>query len=140
MRATPFILIAIFALVPTVQGQTEANSSDALQPVSTRAGVFTAAQSERGEGLFEVACGECHQPADFQEGFLEGWEGQTADELFKDLRATMPEDSPGSLRSSEYAAVIAYLFALNGLEAGEERLPSSARRLKQILIEAPEKG
>ena len=84
-----------------------------------------------------TTCGECHQPADFQDGFIEGWHGQTADLLFEELRATMPEDSPGSLRSSEYAAVIAYLFQLNGLTAGEDRLPASTRRLKLVLIETP---
>ncbi len=115
-----------------------AAQDEALEPISTRTGVFTAEQALRGQELFTVVCGECHQPEDFLEGFLEGWAGQRADELFKELRATMPEDSPGSLRSSEYAAVIAFLFQLNGMAAGEENLPGSPRRLKEILIELPE--
>ncbi len=115
-----------------------AAQEDGPQPISTRTGVFTAEQALKGQELFTVVCGECHQPEDFLEGFLEGWAGQTADVLFKEIRATMPEDSPGSLRSSEYAAVIAFLFQLNGLEAGEENLPGSTRRLKEILIALPE--
>jgi mono/diheme cytochrome c family protein len=117
---------------------TAAAQDEALEPISTRTGVFTAEQALRGQDLFAVVCGECHQPEDFLEGFLEGWAGQTADVLFKEIRATMPEDSPGSLRSSEYAAVIAYLFQLNGLQVGEEKLSGSTRRLKEILIEVPE--
>ena len=109
----------------------------ALEPISTRVGVFTAEQADFGGQLFEVMCGECHQPEDFLEGFLAGWSGQTADALFDEIRSTMPEDSPGSLKSSEYAAVMAYLFNLNGLEAGEDKLSGSVRRLKGILIEAP---
>ena len=107
-------------------------------PISTRTGVYTADQAARGLELFEVRCGECHQPADFQETFLEAWAGQTVDALFRELRKTMPEDSPGSLKSSEYAAVVAFLFQLNGLEAGESNLPASMRRLKQIMIETPQ--
>lgn len=108
------------------------------QPVSTRTGVFTTEQADRGLELFEVRCGECHQPADFQETFLESWSGQTADALFRDIRNTMPEDSPGSLKGSEYAAVIAFLLRLNGLPEGAEALPASTRRLKLVLIESPQ--
>ena len=115
-----------------------AAQDEVLKPISTRTGVFSAEQALRGQDLFTVVCGECHQPEDFLEGFLEGWAGQTADVLFKEIRATMPEDSPGSLRSSEYAAVIAFLFQINGLEAGEEKLSASTRKLKEILIELPE--
>lgn len=128
------IAILIGCLLPL----SAAAQDEALQPISTRTGVFTVEQAQRGQDLFAVTCGECHQPEDFLEGFLEGWAGQTADELFKEIRATMPEDSPGSLRSSEYAAVIAYLFQLTGMTAGEENLPGSTRRLKEILIELPE--
>lgn len=126
------ILLLLFPAAASAQ-------DEALEPISTRTGVFTVTQAEKGQELFVVVCGECHQPEDFLEGFLEGWAGQTVDVLFKELRATMPEDSPGSLRSSEYAAVIAFLLQLNGLEAGEENLPASTRRMKEILIEIPEK-
>lgn len=128
--------LLLFLLFPVAASAQD----DALAPISTRVGVYTVTQAEKGQELFGVACGECHQPEDFLEGFLEGWAGQTVDVLFKELRATMPEDSPGSLRSSEYAAVIAFLLQLNGLQPGEDTLPASTRRMKEIVIEIPEKA
>ena len=99
---------------------------------------FSPAQADRGAGLFEDVCGACHQPEDFTETFLESWAGQSVGALFGEIRETMPEDSPGSLRSSEYAAVIAYLFRLNGLPEGEEDLPAARRGMDTILIELPQ--
>ncbi|MFT5143200.1 MAG: mono/diheme cytochrome c family protein [Rhodothermales bacterium] len=143
---TGWMLLATFLLAPgfALAQDSTAVAADSVAadpgPLSTRSGVYTAEQALKGQELFTVVCGECHQPEDFLEGFLPGWAGQRADELFKEIRKTMPEDSPGSLRSSEYAAVIAFLFQLNGLKAGEERLPGSTRRLKEILIETAERG
>ncbi|MFT4604957.1 MAG: mono/diheme cytochrome c family protein [Rhodothermales bacterium] len=131
-----FALI-ICSLLPLSAAAQDAAEDVPLEPISTRTGVFTAEQALRGQDIFTIVCGECHQYEDFLEGFLPGWSGQTADVLFDEIRSTMPEDSPGSLRSSEYAAVIAFLLQMNGLKAGEDKLPGSVRRLKQILIEMP---
>jgi mono/diheme cytochrome c family protein len=142
--STGWLLFAVLLLAPgfALAQDSTAVAADSIaadpQPLSTRSGVYTADQALKGQELFTVICGECHQPEDFLEGFLPGWAGQRADELFREIRKTMPEDSPGSLRSSEYASVIAYLFQLNGLKAGEEKLPGSTRRLKEILIETAE--
>ncbi len=104
---------------------------------SVRDGVFTAAQAEQGEAIFEATCMRCHQPEQFTgPGFLDAWAGRTVDALFEVLRTTMPEDNPSSLKKREYAAVLAFLFRLNGMPAGEADLPSTTRKLKLIRIEA----
>ena len=37
-------------------------------------GVYTAAQAQRGEGVFRAVCSECHEPADWtDQGFLNRW-------------------------------------------------------------------
>ncbi len=105
--------------------------------VSARDGVFTAAQADRGEAMFEQACKGCHQPEQFTgPGFIDAWSGQSADAPFDVIRTTMPEDNPSSLRRSEYAAVLAYLLRLNDLPAGETELPSLARKLRLIRMES----
>ena len=50
---------------------------------------------------------------------------------------TMPEDNPGSLRSAEYAAIIAYFFELNGIPAGDTEMDSDISALENIVIEGP---
>ena len=104
---------------------------------SLRDGVFTTAQAEQGAAIFEETCMRCHQPEQFTgPGFLDAWSGQTVDALFDVLRTTMPEDNPSSLKKREYAAILAFLFSLNGMPAGEADLPITTRKLKQIRIEA----
>ena len=105
--------------------------------VSVRDGVFTTTQAEQGAKIFEETCMRCHQPEQFTgPGFLDAWSGRTVDALFDVLRTTMPEDNPSSLKKREYVAVLAFLFSLNGMPAGEADLPSTTRKLKQIRIEA----
>jgi mono/diheme cytochrome c family protein len=108
---------------------------------SVRDGVFSAAQAERGDQIFKARCASCHQPAEFTTpAFMAAWTGQTAEDLFEAIRTKMPTDNPGSLRRQEYADLLAYLFSLNGLPAGEVELNATVSALKQVLIEAPIKG
>jgi mono/diheme cytochrome c family protein len=105
---------------------------------SVRDGVFSAVQAERGDQIFKERCASCHQPAEFtRPTFMGAWAGQTAEGLFDAIRTTMPTDNPGSLRRQEYADLLAYLFSLNGLPAGDVELRATAGALKQVLIEAP---
>jgi hypothetical protein len=46
----------------------------------------------------------------------------------------MPQDNPGGLRRQEYADVLAYLFELNGLPAGDTALPADDCGLRRIRI------
>ena len=50
---------------------------------------------------------------------------------------TMPEDNPGSLRSAEYAAIIAYFFELNGIPMGDTEMDSDISALENVVIEGP---
>jgi hypothetical protein len=47
----------------------------------------------------------------------------------------MPQDNPGSLKRKEYVDVVAYLFRLNGLPAGDAEMDVSS--VKRIRIEGP---
>lgn len=105
---------------------------------STTHGVFTDVQAERGKEVMWGLCSECHVDEDFQGGFLRSWAGATVRSLFEEIVATMPEDSPSSLEAGEYVDVIAYMFKLNGLPAGEQEMGTAKEALDGILIELPE--
>ena len=141
--STIFNAIAVLALsLLALTRPSVAQTSDAADaPASVRGGIFTTAQAERGAAVHEQSCGGCHQPEQFTgPGFIDAWSGQTADAPFEVIRTTMPEDNPSSLKSRDYAAVLAYLFSLNGLPAGETDLPSLTRKLKLIRIEGVSKS
>ncbi len=52
------------------------------------------------------------------------------------MSMTMPEGSPGSLSSEEYADILAFLLRLNDYPAGEEELPADFAVLENIPIPA----
>ncbi len=139
MRIHPKAFFAVLLLLALTAQPGMAQGNDAAPVLrSVRDGVFTVAQAERGAQVFEQVCMRCHQPEQFTgPGFIDAWSGQTVDALFEVIRTTMPEDNPSSLKKHEYAAVLAFLFRLNGIPAGEADLPSTARKLKQIRIEVP---
>ena len=128
---TPLTLLLVLAARP---GAAQVSDTTAA---SVRDGIFTTTQAERGATVFGEVCMRCHQPEQFTgPGFIGAWSGQTVDALFELIRTTMPEDNPSSLKKRDYAAVLAYLFRLNGIPAGETDLPSTTRKLKQIRIES----
>lgn len=104
---------------------------------SIRDGVFTAAQVEAGKQVFIDVCSECHTNDVFGPDYMAGWDGATVGEFFAELQATMPYESPGTLEDEEYAAVIVYLFAINGVAPGESELPADVTPLYDVDIEGP---
>ena len=105
-------------------------------PTSVQDGVYSKEQAQRGEKLFTEICMVCHQPNEFsQSGYMDGWSGQTVNDLVEFIRSTMPEDNPGRLKRTEYIDIVAFLFKQNGLPTGE--LVMQPKALRQILIEGP---
>ena len=133
-------LLTAVALLPSsllAQDDTAAAPDSAAEgPVTTSAGVYTAEQAKEGNDVFRDICLACHDVEEF-EGLVESWEGETAYDLFDQLRNTMPEDAPGSLRRSEYVSLIAYLLEVNGVPTGDVELGTDADVLKQIVLEVP---
>ena len=102
-------------------------------------GVFTTNQVARGERTFREVCAACHDTVEFSGGrFRFTWVGLTAGDLFDTIATLMPEGDPGSLSPAQYAAVVAYLFDLNGYPAGETPLPTNLSALQALeIVEAP---
>jgi mono/diheme cytochrome c family protein len=105
---------------------------------SVKAGVYTAAQAERGQTLFRAKCASCHAPNRFtDEFFYTSFAGKPLWEMFDVISDSMPEDSPGTMKKEEYADVIAYLLKLNNFPTGAAELPIDKDALSAILMEQP---
>ena len=114
------------------------SSLSAQEKKSVKAGVYTAAQAERGQTMFKSKCASCHAPNRFTDDlFYTSFAGKPLWEMFDVISDSMPEDNPGSLKKEEYADVIAYLLKLNNFPAGEVDLPTEKEALSAILMEKP---
>ena len=119
----------------------------AFEAVSIWDGVYTTEQAERGRTIFHQ-CSICHGPrgqggidedmpigpALARGSFLRSWNGRNVAALYEFTRATMPQQNPGFLSEQEYIDLIAYMFELSGVPAGEEELEPDPELLTQILI------
>ena len=127
------VLALILAAAGARAVYAQAADTTAARP-STRDGVYTQAQAQRGEQLLRDVCSACHMDDWFKGPFLQGWSGATVGMLYERIRTTMPQDRPSGLENREYADILAYIFELNGIPAGEEELASRKSELDRILI------
>ena len=105
---------------------------------SVKAGVYTAAQSDRGQVLFRSKCASCHAPNRFTDDlFYTSFAGKPMWEMFDVISDTMPEDNPGSMKPEEYVDVMAYLLKLNNFPTGNTELPVGKEALSAIVMEKP---
>jgi cytochrome c5 len=136
MPAKPRAIALATTLLTVAVGSTvSAQSSTTTPPVSVR-GAYTEAQAARGEATYRANCTSCHATSAYVgEAFARAWDGRTAFDMFELIRTTMPNDNPGRLSRDEYAALVAYLFKLNRLPAGDRPLPTDDEGLKQVRID-----
>lgn len=108
-------------------------------------GVFTAAQSARGQATYQNECAGCHgtsleggdmTPPLVGGAFTSNWNDLTLGDLFERIRVTMPLDKPGRLTRQQNIDVIAYLLKSNEWPVGATELPPEPGTLKQIKIAA----
>ena len=123
-------MLALAAVLPA-----GAQEAETAPPASTMEGIYTEEQAEHGKEIMRDVCAECHMDDEFMGTFIKSWAGASVGDLFEEVSTKMPEDRPGSLRPREYAQVLAYIFRLNGLPAGEVLMPSSIEDLRKIIIE-----
>jgi mono/diheme cytochrome c family protein len=121
----------------------------AAAQTSIWSGVYTAAQSKRGEELYSGACAQCHglrlngageadqppSPAIARAGFLRKWAGQTVAALFVYVRTKMPPDNPGTTTDQQSIDAIAHMLAVSNIPAGDKELPPDPKALDGIVIE-----
>jgi mono/diheme cytochrome c family protein len=103
---------------------------------------FTAAQAAAGKTSFNTNCAVCHgntltngtfAPPLAGEYFKGAWTGRTVRALYDKAR-TMPPASPASLPDDTYANIAAYIFEVNGFQAGNANLPAGGEALDKMTI------
>ena len=115
------------------------------QPRSVNDGVYTAAQAERGEPLYDEQCASCHGPIRAfvpemaallgDHTFRANWRGRSLAELFGLIQETMPQDAPGSLSPQQSAEIVAYILSGNRKPPGDTPLAEDPNQLGLILFE-----
>jgi mono/diheme cytochrome c family protein len=109
--------------------------------ISTRDGIFSADQVERGRESFLWECMDCHEMEEFTGAgaYLEQMEGKPLWEVFEFIWTEMPEDRPAWLDPNEYADILAYILSVYGAPSGTVDLPTDESALERIVIERPER-
>jgi mono/diheme cytochrome c family protein len=130
MSRTP-LFVAVASTVLSVSAVCLALANGAR---STKDGVFTADQVERGKSVYEQSCKNCHQ-ADFYSERLQRWQNKSVSDLFEAVSTAMPADNVGSLATSQYVDVLAYVFSITGSPVGKSEL--TADNMESVKIAAP---
>ncbi len=135
MTLPKFASLVVVGLLTMYAHPAAAQSRSDGRPQSTRDGVYTVEQARRGEKIVAETCGACHMQDWFMETLMQSWAGAPVSMLFELIATTMPEDRPSGLSQQQYADVLAYIFELNELPAGQEELSANQEVLGTILIE-----
>ena len=108
------------------------------EPITTRSGVYTDAQAERGRRQYLGTCKSCHQPSTGV-AFEKHWKGRSVGDLLSFMNTQMPKNDPGSLEPQQYADLAAYLLKVNAMPSGQVELPPDPEALTAVIIEIPPK-
>lgn len=136
LAAAALAAVALLGAPEGLRAQEGAGATADGEPATTLDGVYTAEQARRGEEVFSRRCAACHGTDRFTgAAFVPSWSRAPLSTLYTVIRSQMPFDNPGSLEREAYASVIAYIFRLNGLPAGERALPAHADSLREITIQ-----
>jgi cytochrome c len=141
--------LGIVALACTLAAAALGIQDAAAQQRSVWSGVYTTAQAKRGETLYSGACRQCHgarlngaadadqppSPAIARTAFLRKWAGKPVAELFTFVFKQMPPDAPETLTDQQAIDVIAHMFAVSTMPAGDKELPADPAALAGIVIQ-----
>ena len=107
------------------------------------AGAYTAAQAAAGAKIYAAKCAACHgadlrgvnAPALIGNAFTAQWTDEPASDVYMMMSSNMPLGAGGSLKPSEYLALLAYILQKNKFPAGST--PLTQAKLKTIKIVSP---
>ena len=135
MTAAALTLVAGLASAAV---QAPRNGQPPARPVTTAAGVYTAAQAAKGEQVYMTFCVSCHPAGTYAlPAFRDKWNGAPVSKLFDFVIDTMPKSEPGSLEPQDYVQVISYILKINGAPAGKKPLPLDIDELRKIRLYLP---
>jgi len=133
-------LVPILAFVVMITGGVSAQPAQAQKPSTNTGrktvwdGVYTDAQAARGRAQYEASCSSCHESGPRKDGaFMRVWSETDVDDLFSQIKLSMPAGAPSSLIDSAYLEIVAYMLQVNAFPAGPNELNADA--IKSIRIE-----
>ena len=107
-------------------------------------GVFTDAQAERANAMFNQSCSRCHTlSADGTrplsgEKFWEGYTQRTVGDLLNFVKTSMPNGQGGSLPAATYNDLVALILRSNGFPAGATELaPETVANVQIVPKDGP---
>ncbi|MDH3441274.1 MAG: c-type cytochrome [Gammaproteobacteria bacterium] len=122
----------------------------AQNAATVNTGVYTAAQSERGELKYLRNCRECHErnlmgggyddiPPIKGDEFLSNWTSWSVGDVFDFIETEMPpkEKDRVGIEPLDYADILAYILSQNGYAPGQEELPPDFDLLAEIEMAPP---
>jgi cytochrome c5 len=108
-------------------------------------GMFSKAQTDRGEGLYQMNCAACHgneleggehAPPLRDEAFWEEWNGKAARALYSRILTTMPPTDPGSVSEKDTIDIVAKIARFNGIPEGVKTI-QHADELNALMLRQP---
>ncbi len=86
------------------------------------------ANVERGRVTFTAECSRCHVPTEMDARLKAKWIGRSGQELFEQVRSTMPAETPGSLSNQQYYDLTAFILDSGNvnIEGGKISVPELA--------------
>jgi cytochrome c5 len=121
------------APAPAETAETEAAAGS--EEPTTMDAIYTVAQAQRGEEVFQELCAECHDTEDWTEPAFQGrWTDQSTFQLWYYINDRMPYDNPWSLSRQQVTDVMTYIFQLNDLPAGDDELGTTDDDIDQYWI------
>lgn len=118
-------------------------SSQTSNPSGGTVPIFTADQAAHGKAAYDSNCATCHGQNLISATYgtpLAGpyfdkrWRGQTVGALYRYAHDKMPPSRPGALPSADYADIVAYILAVNGIATGGSVLAADPAALDAMTI------
>jgi len=137
-------MVSVLGLVLAAAGVSSVAAQQAAR--STRDGVYTQAQADRGKALYFENCVVCHgdelQGVEGAPGFAGGefanrWGGKPLSALFDYIMTQMPPGRPGAVGDRGTADIIAFVLSRNAMPAGQAELPADTHALAAISVTKP---
>ncbi len=130
------VIAASMLFLACVAHEARAQAAGSAAHRSSRGGVYSPGQAERGRMQYAISCRSCHTAASHTGvTFAKWWKDRTVGDLFGYMSTQMPKNDHGSLEPGQYADVVAYLLKMNAMPAGAADLLPDSAGLAQIRIE-----
>lgn len=81
------------------------------------------ASVERGQEIFEGECARCHIPVEMDARLRGRWIGRSGQELYDQIRQTMPAETPGSLSNEQYLDLTAFILRAGNVPIADTLSP-----------------